>query len=69
MIQAIVSKSLEQLQVTRVVIAHRLSTIQKADRIYVLQGGQIIQQGKFAELAANPTGLFARLMARQMTRS
>jgi ATP-binding cassette subfamily C protein len=67
--QAIVSKSLEQLQVTRVVIAHRLSTIQNADRIYVLQGGQIVQQGKFAELAATPTGLFARLMARQLTRS
>jgi NHLM bacteriocin system ABC transporter ATP-binding protein len=67
--QAIVSKSLERLQVTRVVIAHRLSTIQNADRIYVLQGGQIVQQGKFSELAADPTGLFARLMARQMTRS
>jgi NHLM bacteriocin system ABC transporter ATP-binding protein len=65
--QAIVSKSLEQLQVTRVVIAHRLSTVQNADRIYVLQGGRIIQQGKFAELATDSTGLFARLMARQMT--
>jgi NHLM bacteriocin system ABC transporter ATP-binding protein len=66
--QAIVSQSLDRLQVTRVVIAHRLSTIENADRIYVLQGGQIVQQGTFAELAANPTGLFARLMARQMTR-
>jgi ABC-type bacteriocin/lantibiotic exporter with double-glycine peptidase domain len=65
--QAIVSKSLEQLQVTRVVIAHRLSTIQNADRIYVLQGGRIIQQGKFNELASDAQGLFARLMARQMT--
>jgi NHLM bacteriocin system ABC transporter ATP-binding protein len=65
--QAIVSKSLEQLQVTRVVIAHRLSTIQNADRIYVLQGGRIIQQGKFNELAIKDQGLFARLMARQMT--
>ena len=65
--QAIVSQSLERLQVTRVVVAHRLSTIQNADRIYVLQHGRLIQQGKFAELAANTTGLFARLMARQMT--
>jgi NHLM bacteriocin system ABC transporter ATP-binding protein len=65
--QAIVSKSLEQLQVTRVVIAHRLSTIQNADRIYVLQDGRIIQQGKFNELATDNNGLFARLMARQMT--
>ncbi len=65
--QAIVSKSLDQLQVTRVVIAHRLSTIKNADRIYVLQSGQIIQQGKFNELAIDSNGLFARLMARQMT--
>jgi NHLM bacteriocin system ABC transporter ATP-binding protein len=64
--QAIVSKSLEQLQVTRVVIAHRLSTIQNADQIYVLQGGRIIQQGKFNDLATDDDGLFARLMARQL---
>lgn len=65
--QAIVSTSLEQLQVTRVVVAHRLSTIQNADRIYVLQAGRVIQQGNFTQLSADETGLFARLMARQMT--
>jgi NHLM bacteriocin system ABC transporter ATP-binding protein len=64
--QAIVSKSLEQLQVTRVVIAHRLSTIQNADQIYVLQDGKIIQQGNFATLANDSDNLFARLMSRQM---
>ena len=63
--QGIVTQSLEQLGVTRVVIAHRLSTIQNADRIYVMQVGKIVQQGSFEELAAVP-GLFADLMARQM---
>jgi NHLM bacteriocin system ABC transporter ATP-binding protein len=63
--QAIVSESLSRLQVTRIIIAHRLSTIRNADRIYVLEGGQIIQQGKFNELAA-ADGLFAQLMARQI---
>ncbi len=61
--QAIVSASLDRLQVTRLVIAHRLSTIRNADRIYVLQAGRIIQQGSFTELA-NQAGLFAQLMAR-----
>ena len=64
--QAIVTHSLEKLGVTRVVIAHRLSTIRHADRIYVMQGGKILQQGSFEELAAEE-GLFADLMARQMT--
>ncbi|MCY7368122.1 MAG: NHLP bacteriocin export ABC transporter permease/ATPase subunit [Chamaesiphon sp.] len=64
--QAIVSQSLDRLQVTRIVIAHRLSTIQNADRIYVLEKGQIVQHGKFSELAANSTGLFARLISRQV---
>lgn len=63
--QAIVSQSLEQLKVTRIAIAHRMSTIRKADRIYVLQNGCIVQQGSFEQLAYQE-GLFAQLMLRQM---
>lgn len=62
--QAIVSESLNRLQVTRVVIAHRLSTIRDADRIYVMQAGRVVQQGSFTELAAQD-GLFAQLVTRQ----
>jgi NHLM bacteriocin system ABC transporter ATP-binding protein len=64
--QAIVSRSLERLNVTRIAIAHRLSTIQNADRIYVIQAGQIVQQGSFAELMAEP-GVFRELAERQIT--
>lgn len=63
--QAIVTQSLEQLGVTRVVIAHRLSTIRHANKIYVLQAGKIVQQGCFDELAA-VEGSFADLIARQI---
>jgi ATP-binding cassette subfamily C protein len=63
--QAIVTQSLEQLGVTRVIIAHRLSTIQNADRIYVLANGKIVQEGSFEQLAS-VKGLFADLMLRQM---
>ena len=64
--QAIVSESLERLKVTRLVIAHRLSTIQNADRIYVLEGGGVVQSGRFEELMEDKDGLFARMMARQV---
>jgi len=63
--QAIVTESIDKLRVTRIVIAHRLSTIRKADRIYVIEAGRVVQQGNFEELAAME-GLFANLMARQM---
>ncbi|MBW4456044.1 MAG: ATP-binding cassette domain-containing protein, partial [Nostoc indistinguendum CM1-VF10] len=63
--QAIVSESLDKLQVSRIVIAHRLSTIRNANRIYVLRAGRVVQQGTFQELAA-VEGLFAQLMARQI---
>ncbi|NJO09955.1 MAG: NHLP bacteriocin export ABC transporter permease/ATPase subunit [Leptolyngbyaceae cyanobacterium SL_1_1] len=63
--QAIVTESLGRLNVTRVVIAHRLSTICHADRIYVIESGRVVQQGSFAELAAQP-GLFSQLIQRQL---
>jgi ABC-type multidrug transport system fused ATPase/permease subunit len=63
--QAIVSESLDRLNVTRIVIAHRLSTIRNANRIYVLAAGRLVQQGTFDELIKQD-GLFANLMARQI---
>ncbi len=63
--QAIVSKSLENLQATRIVIAHRLSTIMNANRIYVFQNGQVVQSGTYNELV-NQEGIFADLAKRQL---
>lgn len=63
--QAMVTESLDRLNATRIVIAHRLSTIRNADRIYVIAAGQVVQQGNYEELMAQP-GLFADLMSRQI---
>jgi ATP-binding cassette subfamily B protein len=62
--QAEVSRNLQKMGLTRLVIAHRLSTIRHADRIVVMEEGQILQQGSFNELSNMP-GPFADLMRRQ----
>lgn len=63
--QALVSKGLEEFDATRIVIAHRLSTIVHADRIFVLDQGQVAEQGTYDELMAKD-GVFAQLAKRQI---
>jgi ATP-binding cassette subfamily C protein len=63
--QAIVSRSLEALKATRIVIAHRLSTIVNADRIYVVDGGSVAEEGTY-QVLLQKDGLFAKLAKRQL---
>ncbi|UUX97847.1 ABC transporter transmembrane domain-containing protein [Aquabacterium sp. J223] len=51
---------------TTLVIAHRLATVQRADRIVVMDGGCIVDQGTHAELLARG-GLYARLASLQFS--
>ncbi|HSX14260.1 MAG TPA: ATP-binding cassette domain-containing protein [Chlamydiales bacterium] len=62
--QRMVTKNIDTLKVTRIVVAQRLSTIQHADRIYVLEHGQVVQTGKFEDLACVP-GIFQEMYVRQ----
>ena len=59
-----VSDSLEKLKCTRVVVAHRLSTVRHCDRILVVDGGRIAEEGTYEELI-EANGIFAELVARQ----
>lgn len=45
---------LSQLRCTMIVVAHRLSAIALADRVLVLEGGRIVQEGSYRELIARP---------------
>ena len=49
---------------TTLIIAHRLSTVRRADRLVVLDHGQIVEEGSHAELMLRG-GLYARLYQRQ----
>ena len=50
--EKLVQEALEKVMENRtsIVIAHRLSTIQKADKIYVLDRGKVVQEGNHQEL-------------------
>jgi NHLM bacteriocin system ABC transporter ATP-binding protein len=63
--QAVVSASLGNLNITRIVIAHRLSTVRQADRVIVLVDGKILQTGSYEELSNRP-GTFASFARRQL---
>ena len=59
-----VSEALDGMGCTRIVIAHRLSTIRHCDRILVLDGGHVIEEGSYDQLIEQ-NGYFAELVARQ----
>jgi ATP-binding cassette subfamily B protein len=52
---------------TTLVIAHRLATVQRADRIVVMEAGEIVETGTHTQLVASG-GLYARLAALQFDR-
>jgi len=65
MVQAALESAMKDR--TTLVIAHRLATVQRADRIIVLEAGQIVETGTHAQLSASG-GLYARLAALQFDR-
>ena len=64
--ERLIQEALERLSQGRTVItiAHRLSTIKNADRIVVLHGGQIAEQGSYRDLVQKG-GIFAGLISAQ----
>jgi ATP-binding cassette, subfamily B, bacterial len=52
---------------TALVIAHRLRAVDRADRIVVLDHGRVVEEGRRAALAADPTSVFARMVEMEKT--
>jgi ABC-type multidrug transport system fused ATPase/permease subunit len=52
---------------TTLVIAHRLTTVRNADRIIVLEGGEVREVGRHEELLRQPGGIYSRLHDLQFT--
>ena len=65
--ERLVQEALEELMKNRtsIIIAHRLSTIREADKILVLDKGNIVESGSHDELMSNETGLYKYLSALQ----
>lgn len=61
--EVLIQKATEKITKNRtsIIIAHRLATIMQADRILVLEKGEIIEQGNHQELLNNPNGAYKKL--------
>lgn len=62
-VQAALSKLLQGKTV--LVIAHRMRTVDNADKIVVLEGGSVVEQGSPAELREKPEGRYRRMLELQ----
>ena len=67
-----VQDSIDDLQKNKaqtiIVIAHRLTTIRNADKIFVIDQGKIVQQGKHDDLVQDSQGLYYTLWEKQQGR-
>ena len=59
------AKNIARLGCTRIAIAHRLSTVRECDRIIMIDGGQIAEEGTYDELMERK-GLFYEFAVRQI---
>lgn len=62
--QHIITENLSRMKCTRITIAHRMSTIRDCNRIIVLDGGKVAEDGSYEELLAKG-GLFSEIIKRQ----
>ena len=62
--QHIIAENLAKMQCTRITIAHRMSTIRECNRVIVLDGGKVAEDGTYDDLMARG-GLFSEIIKKQ----
>jgi ABC-type multidrug transport system fused ATPase/permease subunit len=65
--EKLIQQSIERISedTTILVVAHRLSTISRADQVYVLQQGCVIEEGRFSELSKKTGGILNAMLLEQ----
>ncbi|MBF9253957.1 ATP-binding cassette domain-containing protein [Pontibacter sp. 172403-2] len=65
--EQLVQQAMDELMKNRttIVIAHRLATIRKVDKILVIDGGEIVEEGSHDDLSNNENGIYANLLKLQ----
>jgi ABC-type multidrug transport system fused ATPase/permease subunit len=65
--EGMIQKAIDNLsgETTIVVIAHRLSTIRKADYVYVLEKGSVIEEGSYRELTRKTYSRLGKMVEEQ----
>ncbi|GAB9477430.1 Multidrug resistance protein abc superfamily, partial [Globisporangium polare] len=68
-VQAALNNLMAKTQMTTLVIAHRLSTIRNADKIVVLSGGAVVEEGPHDEIVQIEDGIYRNMYTIQQLRS
>ena len=66
--ERLIQQSIERVahDTTILVVAHRLSTIAKADQVYVMRKGKVVEEGSFLALSKKPGGFLNTMLAAQL---
>lgn len=66
--ERLIQQSIEQVahNTTILVVAHRLSTIAKADQVYVLRQGRVVEEGSFSALSVTSGGILNAMLTAQL---
>lgn len=65
LVQDMVAENIARIGCTRIAVAHRLSTVRQCDRIIMIDGGRIAEEGSYEELMEK-RGLFYEFAVRQI---